>query len=376
MKNNRIAILDISGRIPVYDDYFCEALAGKANVILYSPNAHVGVKRENYNYYKLVGGDNSISRYSLYLKALLGIYNYLFFGVILLFKRYKIIHIQWFPFLEKVSLEIYVLKFYRFLSPRTSIIYTHHNVFPHNYEEHKKELYRNRMIRIFKQVDHIVVHTSSTKELVSSIFCVPKEKISIVHHGTFVPSFFPQRKRNDLKLRFLMFGNQTYYKGTDLLVEAFSHLNSDDLNKSEVRIIGNTDDVMFRSIKPKAESLGIQWLPKFIDDKTLYQEITDADVLVFPYRAISQSGALLLALPFCKPIILSDLPSFLETMVDFPKYAFFDTGSAESLKNVMEYYINKRSCLNAEILILKSLNDMYSWDNSAKKMMRIYQSIL
>lgn len=57
-----------------------------------------------------------------------------------------------------------------------------------------------------------------------------------------------------------------------------------------------------------------QWMPYFVAEQKLDYEINESDVIILPYRSISQSGVLLLSLYFKKPIITSDLPSFKETL--------------------------------------------------------------
>lgn len=102
----------------------------------------------------------------------------------------------------------------------------------------------------------------------------------------------------------------------------------------------------------------------------------DSDVLVFPYRNISQSGALLLALAFGKPMIVSKLSSFIETLDGFPEEAFIDVDSVESLKNAIIVHVDKKQTVfSQEINIISELQNKYSWNNSAKKTIRLYNSL-
>ena len=369
----KIAILDVTGRIPIYDNYLCDALTEKGDITLISPNCNVF--EHSYAAYKLLGGDKSIFRSNIILKFISAVLNYFLFSILLVLKKYDIVHIQWLPLLEKTSIELLFLKLFRLLSPKTVIVYTIHNVFPHNYQEKRKDRYRRKVKALDQFIEAFVVHTFSSQKEVSDEFNIKKEKVSVVHHGIIAPKSIPLRSREDSKLRFLMFGNQSYYKGSDLLVEAFSMLDSKYKSNIEVRILGITSPEM-KSYQLKAEKMGIMWHDKFVADDALYREIANSDILIFPYRSISQSGALLLALPFKKLLILSDLPSFKETLYNFPNYAFFNACSAESLKETMEYYITHLTSLESEKVSLEILNGEYSWKKSADKLLNLYSKLI
>ena len=99
----------------------------------------------------------------------------------------------------------------------------------------------------------------------------------------------------------------------------------------------------------------------------------DSDVLVFPYRNISQSGALLLALAFGKLMIVSKLPSFIETLEGFPEDSFVDVNSVESLQKAIISHIDKEDTAYKQIISF--LQQKYSWENSAKKAIELYNSL-
>ena len=160
------------------------------------------------------------------------------------------------------------------------------------------------------------------------------------------------------------------------MVKAVSSLPKDIRDKIEVTIAGKTDDFLYNDNINLANQAGIKWDSRYYTDKELNQLIMDSDVLVFPYRNISQSGALLLALAFGKPMIVSKLSSFIETLDGFPEDAFIDVDSVESLKNAIIVHIDKKQTVfSQEINIISELQKKYSWNNSAKKTIRLYNSL-
>lgn len=107
---------------------------------------------------------------------------------------------------------------------------------------------------------------------------------------------------------------QTYYKGTDILVDAVNLLPAEYSEKIETRIVGGVGESYLQELKGKDSNSLIHWKSYFLSNDELYEEINNSDVLVLPYREISQSGVLLLSIYFEKNIICSDLPSFVRTI--------------------------------------------------------------
>lgn len=324
---------------------------------------------------KYKSSENVIKRL---LKALEAVVNYFYILFICIFKRPDIIHFQWLPFSEICSLEIPILKMYKLFLSKSKIILTIHNVYPHNFSEEQKSRYKKRFIRLSKMFDGFIVHTKESQKEVKNNFLIDEEKISIVHHGIFEPDLtgVKDNEKKSRKYRIISYGHQDPYKGTDLLLDAIQLLPPEYKEKVELSILGRGQQSYTDLLKEKGKGLTIEWKLFFVDDKTMYQDITDADAIVLPYRNISQSGVLLLALYFNKPIICSDLPPFIETLEGYPKELFFTNGSSESLKEVIMRQIDKP--IDEEILKI-SLNKMrskYSWNESGKLTLEVYKKII
>ena len=80
------------------------------------------------------------------------------------------------------------------------------------------------------------------------------------------------------------------------------------------QLVGGVGESYLQELKGKDSNSLIHWKSYFLSNDELYEEINNSDVLVLPYREISQSGVLLLSIYFEKNIICSDLPSFVETI--------------------------------------------------------------
>ena len=91
-----------------------------------------------------------------------------------------------------------------------------------------------------------------------------------------------------------------------------------------------------------------------------------------PYRNISQSGVLLLALSYRKPILTSDLSSFKETLHGYPDDYFFKREDTQSLADMLTRFVNGDIDKKMLCGIIDTLNNKYSWKETAKATLRAY----
>ena len=363
-------MVDISGKVLNYDIALCEAmfkaLPKNDHLKLFAANIDTSkIECPSKKMLSLVPKSlrNSENKIKRGIKALEGIVNYLFLVICLLFNHVNVLHLQWLPFLEICSIEKIFLKLIRFVSPKTKIILTVHNLYPHNFDDKQKESYCKRFDGIKSLIDTFILHLECSKVEFCEQFNVDLQKVRVVHHGIFVPKnveVVPHIRGE--KLNFIMYGNQSYYKGTDVFVDALNLLPKELKQKVHATIVGKIDNGFYQELKQKTSNLDVEWIPKFVPDDVLYKKIMESDVIVIPYREISQSGVLLLALSFKRMIIASDLPSFKETLAGFGDDMFFENGNVCGLaKAIGTCLISCGKNENIESVIEK-LCDSYSWE--------------
>ena len=375
----KVLVIDPSGKIPLYDYSLCNALCKEdLELTFLSPctKHQADTYDVSYRFKKLVkvpDGWNAAAQ--KILKPLIGLINYLYVIGIIGKRQYDVIHFQWLPFLEYFSIEWWFLSVYKTISPRSKFVLTQHNLYPHNSSLEAKKLYNKRMQAVKNKFDLFILHTESSKEAFCKEFKVKENKVSVVYHGVFHPNTMPIRKSALIPKRILMFGIQSFYKGTDILIDAVDLLSEDIRAKINVTIAGGTEDHLLIDKLPLAKKNGITWLPRYIEDDELNQLIADSDVLVLPYRAISQSGVLLQSLPYKKHLLVSDLPSFRETLKGYPEDCFFRAGSSESLAKSITDYINDNVDFQKEKMANQYLIELYSWNMSAKKTVELYKRL-
>lgn len=378
----KAAIVDISRKVPLYDYALCEKLSSLFNnddsfafLAPHGPKSDdspwelsmtslmPGFLRHRYNIFrrivKLVEVYNNYRQLIKYSKK----------------NKLDVLHLQWLPLLEINGSEIFFLKKIKKAND-IKIILTVHNLYPHNFNESQKHRYKERFIKASRYIDHFIVHTETSKKQLEENFGITGDKISVIYHGIFASDISCPVERNPNITKFIMFGTQSYYKGTDLLVKAYSSLSEEERAKSECCIIGQTSPKFYGELKEIADKAGIKWTPTFVDESVLNSEIMSSDVIVTPYRTITQSGVLLKALNYKKPIIAANLPAFRETLKGFTEDMFFIPDDIEDLKNHLSTYINHTKEINTQLKCIDALQSLYSWDKSASDTKMLYKKLL
>jgi glycosyltransferase involved in cell wall biosynthesis len=163
-----------------------------------------------------------------------------------------------------------------------------------------------------------------------------------------------------------MLGNQSTYKGTDVFVNAMTLLPQEYKDKVHALVVGKTYSGYLKEMKEKKENANIDFIPEYVSDEDLYKYIANSDIIVLPYREISQSGVLLLALSTKRLIITSDILSFKETLAGMGEDTFFESGNAASLSKLIVKYADGLVDENKQLDTIERLEAKYSWTNIAK----------
>ncbi len=164
-----------------------------------------------------------------------------------------------------------------------------------------------------------------------------------------VITYFKDSARDDMKaektdrVKFFFFGSVERYKGLETLLEAAEILEDKGL-KFEVNIHGmlkyGKDEIAARISKLK----NVKLYNEFIDYGDIHSVYTNNDVLILPYKQVTQCGPLLIGYAEGVPSICSDLAGFREYVTDGADGIIFD-GTATALAEKMEVIIISRAVM-------------------------------
>ena len=234
--------------------------------------------------------------------------------------RPDIVHVQFTPLINRgLPFELWFLRWVRQLGCK--IVYTVHNVLPHDNGERYRALYA----QVYRLVDHFICHDPHAKAALAAEFQVPPDTVSIIPHG---PLFSPGRECTPHQARaktglspdaciVLWQGIIRPYKGISFLLKAWKAARQAGLQATLV-IVGTGEKDVVEAVAEEVQALDIASSVcldfRFVSVEMLEAYHLAADILVYPYTAITTSGALMTGMGYGKAMIASALPAFEEML--------------------------------------------------------------
>jgi glycosyltransferase involved in cell wall biosynthesis len=253
-----------------------------------------------------------------------------------LVSRPDVVHVQYLPMLKwRVPLDFWFLEFCR--KRGSKIMLTVHDLLPHD----TGDVYRKTFDQLYRTVDGIICHSDHVKMRLGLEFSVPKEKVTVIPHGPFFYDLPPTGIDSTLEsfavgpgeVLVLWQGIIFPYKGIDLLLSAWGQVEAQS-EEAWLVIAGTGAPEFLDQIRGQVRELGLKRVKlhfRFISTDELVALYRAADVVVYPYRAITTSGALATGLALGKAIVASDLPVFRELLIDRENALLVDPQDSDEL---------------------------------------------
>ena len=276
------------------------------------------------------------------------------------------------------------------LSPSVPLVYTAHNVWPHESIPALRKQYQ----ALYQQPDRIIVHGDALRIQMVKEAQVPQQKISVIPHGNYhhVAEAVPVMPQVEARARLglpdnakvvLFLGAIRNYKGLDTLLLAFERLLR-QRGEHDYRLIvagslrGETWDQslyggLCRNLKiSEFVQVYQEYMP--IDDFGLY--FGAADVACFPYRNGSQSGALQLAYSYHKPVVATSVGSLPEAVQERRTGLLVGPEEPDALAAALRSLLDapEQSRQMGEYAYEWS-RDSLAWDGIAQKTRQVYQEV-
>jgi glycosyltransferase involved in cell wall biosynthesis len=262
----------------------------------------------------------------------------------------------------------------RLLPPKRPRVFTMHWRLP----EADSRIGRT-LTRLLAEMDAVVVHSEHGAGRLAEGFAVSPERLEVIPHGAF-----DYLTRQDRELRLpdelqqvedpviLAFGLVRPYKGTDVLLEAFTKVNG-----AELWVVGMPRMPMepLRELAARAPGK-VRFVDRFITDAEIPAFMRRADLVALPYRNIEQSGVLYTALAFGRPLVLSAVGGFPE-VAKLGAARLAPPGDPVALAEVLQGLLDdpaERERLAAGAL--QAARGHYSWDEIGRKTLALYERLL
>jgi len=194
--------------------------------------------------------------------------------------------------------------------------WTMHNIEPH---ENKRPVINFINYFVMARLsDAIIVLSNWQKDRIKKRFLLNSKKIFIAPHGNYIGFYDNSCSRNEAreylgisqkKFIFLFLGQVRKYKGVIEAIKIFKKIREEN---DILLIVGrvNRQDINDEIMRLKDDSI-ISYL-EFLENDKLQYYFNAADVAIFPFNKIANSGSVLLAMSFGKPIICPNMGSLIE----------------------------------------------------------------
>lgn len=224
------------------------------------------------------------------------------------------------------------------------IVWTAHNVLPHDTPWPEKDLELRRVL--VDTADAVHVMSRGSIDALERIVRLPMEKVFFVPHPSYTgayPDFVHRAEaRSEFGLSendfvFLLFGALARYKGIEELIAAFERLADAELPRRVRLIIGGqaADDELAANLRLWADGRDDAYVsPAKIPVEDVQYFYRAADLAVLPYRQVLNSGAAMLALSFGVPV-LSAAQDGLRDVVEGFNGLVYDPQRSDGLHEAM-----------------------------------------
>ena len=293
-----------------------------------------------------------------------------------------ILHLQFLPLLRgPLPLD---LAFARLCRRRGSaLVLTVHDLMPHDTAERYKALFTT----LYQGMDALICHSEHVRTRLTSEFGVAAEKVAVIPHGPF---FFdaPNTGGEGIDARLgipegspvvLWQGIIFPYKGLDVLLDAWQ-LVEQRHSAAWLVVVGTGDPQRLADVREQVQRLGLRRVAldlRFASTEELVASYHRADVVVYPYRAITTSGALATGLALGKAIVASDLPVLRELLTNGENALLVTPASTEALATALLTLVTNdelRASLSARVAAMKFGDE--TWRSIAERTISVYRDAL
>ncbi|WP_336033500.1 glycosyltransferase [Geodermatophilus sp. FMUSA9-8] len=221
--------------------------------------------------------------------------------------RYDVLHVHWpellirdsrRPWLRGVRRRMLDLLLLRLRLTRTPLVWTAHNLSPHEPGDASEQ----RSLRRFARRVDLTVRLNAASPVTTG------RAQETILHGHYRRPFAAHPQPAAEPGRVLYFGIIRPYKGVDTLLRAFAATPGADLR---LRVVGNPHAGQAQVVREaQARDPRVSSTLRFVDDAELVGEIRRAQLVVLPYRGgMHNSGSLLAALSLDRPVLVPASPT-------------------------------------------------------------------
>ncbi len=293
-------------------------------------------------------------------------------------RRFDVVHVQ---FLSVRNVDRWWL---RAIARRAALIYTVHNLYPHDVPRHGK------VHRIFDDIYatcHVLfAHTDETIMGLVDRFAVPREKIIKIPHGNANYLRDQNTGPQPADVGFdpvgppvvLFFGALRHHKGIDVLLRAAALLRRDGMGvRTVIAGVPSVDPGPYLDLARELDlDDAVEFRLGYVPDEAVPTYFRAASVVVLPYRVIDQSGVAVSAISLGRAVVATRVAGLAELVgesdagllvpVDDPQ------ATADAIKRLLTDEGLRRRC---EANATRYADTALAWEPIAERTIEIYRRV-
>lgn len=289
--------------------------------------------------------------------------------------KVDVVHVQWYIF---SPLDYHYHKKLRKCGIK--VVTTIHDLLPFNkkfydFHYHKK---------IYSHASHVITQAKVNTDTLVRDFKVDRNNISYIPHGHYMEfaeavTMEESRRHLDIpmdKKVILFFGQIKKVKGVDVLIRALPEVVKKHGDILCV-IAGKVWKDDFQIYDDMINELNVRdYLRtdiRYIGDDEIKYYFNAADIVALPYRQIYQSGVVLLAYAYEKPVVATTEGEFLNVIKDGETGLLVEAGNSGKYAKALNWYLDNPDKL--EEFGKAGHDDLMvrlSWDTIAKSVCEVY----
>jgi glycosyltransferase involved in cell wall biosynthesis len=166
----------------------------------------------------------------------------------------------------------------------------------------------------------------------------------------------------------------------DLLIRAIADV-SREIAEVTLLVAGRPWRMEFSQYDRLIDDLGIRdrcvLHIRYIPDSEVHLYYAAADIVVLPYREVYQSGVVLMAMSYGRPVLVSDLPGMTAIVAERENGYLFRQGAATSLaQTLIRVFQDEEGRRWVAERALEYVRLNHDWNEIGKKTAELYRAVL
>jgi D-inositol-3-phosphate glycosyltransferase len=267
------------------------------------------------------------------------------------------------------------------------LVLTVHNILPHEVRRFERELY----FRYYRMVDGLILHSErNCRRLLEMLPDLNPERVYHIPHGNYAHFGDLELEQREARVRLglplegrmvLFFGMIRPYKGLDLFLQLVKPVRA---IHPEVffAVAGNVMrgereeyEEQIADLGLSEEDLQVRFAYLTNDEAIAY--VCAADLVVLPYREIYQSGVLLFAFSFGRPVLATRVGSFPETVEEGENGWLVESEDVPGMERELVRILGEPDELEKAGRRARQIADeKYGWEGIAEQTVQVYADLM